>query len=231
MGGHRADLEENRAAPNLLHNLAMAYFAFIVEVDQRASPQERISQFLGDDVELTGVVLTALREAAFRDDLPEVDSTISHRAGLRDFIGTHNERSRHLAEMLRGCAYNQSWGPSIMGQCSDAALLCDVIQMLGSLYGPLFPAGRVTLEVDASDRIASMISLLAAMPSEAAQESLTDLSSDPQLTSWHKHIQHASESQRVLLGDASYITLSTEQVQNTLSNQNPANVCAVFTGY
>ncbi|MCY4257398.1 MAG: hypothetical protein OXE04_03815 [bacterium] len=178
VGAHRAELEENRAAPNLLHNLAMAYFAFIVEVDQRASPQERISQFLGDDAELTGVVLTALREAAFRDDLPEVDSTISHRAGLRDFIGSNNERTRHLAEMLRRCSEDQSWGPSIMGQCSDAALLCDMIQMLGRLYGPMLLDGYVTLEVDAS-----------------------------------------------------YITLSTEQVQNTLSNQNPATICAVFTGY
>ena len=406
-----AELKENRAAPSLLRTLAGVYFALFYEVGQQAHPRDRISEFLGGDAELADVVLDALRETAFRDDLPEADQTISlhsesrhhylaypvlaslellqaespsrlddlsdpqkrkilairycaadtprheatapchdcwlrqdpdlvfdmlyrcavaalragdenppglydldrvdrkanrgsdisdglvnrvndirvrllrafpvrapskqvpvldqllgpalrypdraaleavvekklraksatdaqkvrwlavgallspsqRREALRDFIGSNDERTRHLAEFLRGCSENDSWGPSVMGQCSEPALLRDVIQMLGRLYGPLLIDGLVTLEVDASDRIASIISLVGAIPSQAACEALTSLADDPQLAAWHKHIQRAMESQRILFGDASYAHLDVEQVQSTLSNTLPAN--------
>ncbi|MDE0117905.1 MAG: hypothetical protein OXT07_14985 [bacterium] len=406
-----AELKENRAVPQLLDALAGVYFALFIEVDQHASPRDRIREFLGGDAELADVVIDALSETAFRDDLPEADQTISlrsesrrhylaypvlasldllqakspsrfddlsddqrrkilairycaadtprheatapchdcwlrqdpdlvfdmlyrcavaalkagdeyppgfydldrvksqanrvsdtsdgladrinhtrvrllrsfpvrapskqmpvldqllgpalrfpdraaleavvekklraksatdaqkvrwltagallspsqHRDALRDFIGSNDERVRHLAEFLRGCSENDSWGPSVMDQCSAPALLRDVVQMLGRLYGPQMPHGLVTLEVDASDRIASIIALLGAIPSQAACEALTSLADDPQLAAWHKYIQRAMESQRILFGDASYDRLDVEQVQSTLSNTLPAN--------
>ncbi|MDE0236022.1 MAG: hypothetical protein OXN95_02215, partial [bacterium] len=386
------ELKENRAAPPLLDTLAKAYFALFIEVDQQARPSDRVREFLGGDAELADVVLTALRETAFRDDLPEADQTISlhsesrhhylaypvlasldllqgqspsrldalsdvqkrkilairycvadtpkhdatspchdrwldddpdlvfdvlyrcavaalkagdenppglydldrvdgqanrvsdsgdrlvrrvhdirvrllrafpvrapspqlrlldrllgsalrfpdrtvlapvvekklraksatdaqkvrwltaaallwpsqQRQALRDFIGSSDERTRHLAEFLRGCSENDSWGPSVMGQCSVPALLHDAIQMLGRLYSPQLPDGLVTLEVDASDRIASIIWLLGSIPDKAAHEALTSLTDTPQLAAWHERIQRALESQRTLLGDASY---------------------------
>ncbi|MDE0236129.1 MAG: hypothetical protein OXN95_02760 [bacterium] len=406
-----AELKENRAAPQLLDTLAGVYFALYIEVDQQALPRDRVREFLGGDAQLADLVLPALREAAFRDDLPEADETISlhsesrrhflaypvlasldllqaespsrlddlsdpqrrkilairycvpdtfcheatapchdrwqrqdpdlvfdvlyrcavaalkagdenppglydldrvagkanrvsdtsdgltdrvndtrirllrafpvrapstqlrlldrllgpalrfpdraalktviekkvkaksvtdaqkvrwltaaallsptqHRKALREFIGDNDERARHLAEFLRGCSENDSWGPSIMGQFSEPALLRDFVKVLGRLYGPQLPHGLVTLEVDASDRISSMIALLGATPSQAACEALISLAGAPQLAAWHEYIKRASESQRVLRGDASYVVPSIEQVQNTLSNTLPAN--------
>ena len=405
------ELAANRAAPSLLGTLAGVYFALFIEVDQDARPPDRIREFLGGDARLSDLVLSALRETAFRDDLPEADQTISlrsesrhhflaypvlaslellqaespsrlddlsdpqnrkilairycaadtprheatapchdcwlrqdpdlvfdmlyrcavaalkagdeyppgfydldrvksqanrvhdtsdgladrinhtrvrllrsfpvrapstqlsvldqllgpalrfpdraaleavvekklraksatdaqkvrwltagallspsqHRDALRDFIGSNDERTRHLAEFLRGCSEHDPWGPSVVGECSEPALLRDVIQMLGRLYEPQVPHGRVTLEVDASNRITSIISLIGAIPSQAACEALTSLADDPQLAAWHKHIQRAMESQRILFGDASYDRLDVEQVQSTLSNTLPAN--------
>jgi len=394
------ELKENRAAPSFLGTLAGVYFALFYEVGQQAHPRDRISEFLGGDAELADVVLDALRETAFRDDLPEADQTISlhsesrhhylaypvlaslellqaespsrmddlsdpqkrkilairycaadtprheatapchdcwlrqdpdlvfdmlyrcavaalragdenppglydldrvenqddrvhdirvwllrafpvrapsaqlplldrllgqalrfpdrtaleavvekklraksatdaqkvrwlavgalllpsqQRQALREFIGSNDERTRHLAAFLRGSSENDSWGPSVMGQCSVPALLHDAIQMLGRLYSPQLPDGLVTLEVDASDRIASIIWLLGSIPDKAACEALTSLADDPQLAAWHKHIQRSLENQRVLFGDASYMHPSIEQVQSTLSNTLPAN--------
>ena len=401
-------LTENRAAPQLLHNLAMAYFALFVEVDRHARPQDRIREFLCGDVELAEVVLTALRQAAFRDDLPEVDRTISlhsesrhhflaypvlasldlcpeerldtlshaqkgkilairycaadtptqeattpchdrwlhqspelvfdllyrcavaalkagethlpglfdldrlerqhtgdkgtrtellrrvnetrvrllrafpvrapgsqlslldrlagqalrytdraalaavvekklraksatdaqkvrwltagallspsmHRDALREFTAGNDERTRHVAEFLRGSSDVGFMGSSIMGLWSDPALLRDVIALLGRLYKPQSPDGFVTLEVDASDQIFRMVSLLGAMSSQEAQEALSSLAANPQLADWHAYIEHISEGQSVLVGDASYELPTIEQVQATLSNALPAN--------
>ncbi len=386
------DLEQNRAAPSALNFLAQVYFGLLIEVDQHARPRDRISEFLGGDTELADAVLEALRETAFRDDLPEADKTISlhaesrhhflaypvlasldllkagplsrldvlndaqrrkilairycvpdtlrheatapchdrwlhqdpdlvfdllyrcavaalkagednppglydldriegqndrvndtrvrllrafpvrapstqlslldrllgpalqfpdraaltsvvekkleaksatdaqkvrwlttgallspsqYRDALRDFIGDNDERTRHLAEFLRG--------GSVMGQCSEPALLRDVIQMLGRLYGPLFADGWETLEMAASDRIARMIRHLGSLTSSDAHQTLTSLIESAQLAAWHDFLQRTLESQRILFGDASYAHPSIEQVQSTLSNTLPAN--------
>ena len=395
------DLEQNRATPQLLDTLAGVYFALFHEVDQHAQPRDRISEFLGGDTELADVVLEALRETAFRDDLPEADKTISlhsesrhhflaypvlasldllkagplsrldvlndaqrrkilavrycipdtlghdatapghdrwlhqdpelvfdmlyrcavaalkagegnppglydldriegqggrandtrvrllrafpvrapstqlslldrllgpalqfpdraaltsvvekkleaksatdaqkvrwltagallspsqYRDALRDFIGDNDERTRHLAEFLRGCYETEPYGSGVMAICSDPALLRDAIQMLGRLYGPLMlSSGLVTLEFDASEHVYGMVSQLGAMPSKEAHETLTSLADAPQLAAWHDFLQRTLESQRILFGDASYAHPSIEQVQSTLSNTLPAN--------
>ena len=146
-----------------------------------------------------------------------------HRQSLRDFAGHNDDRTRHLAEFLRGASEEDRFGPSIMGQCSEPALLQDVIEMLGRLYEPLMVSGYVTLEVDVSDRIASLISLLGSIPGNEARQALGNLADDPRLAAWHNFLRLTMESQRVLLADASYRHPSIEQVQQTLSNDLPAN--------
>lgn len=146
-----------------------------------------------------------------------------HRQSLRKFVGDNHERSRHLAQFLSGSSVDDRFGPSVMGNCSEPALLKDVIEMLGRLYAPLRVNGIVTLEIDASDRIASLISLLGSMPSEEAQKALTELIDDPLLTSWQDELTWARDRQRVALRDATYRHPSIERVQHTLSNGPPAN--------
>jgi hypothetical protein len=394
------ELRENRAAPPILNELAKVYFALFIDVEERARPRERISEFVGGDVSLVDAVLLALREAAFREDLPEAEETISlsaesrhhylaypvlasmnmpqaesstrldslddeqkrkalairycvadsqmqqatspcydrwlaqnpdlvlgvlyqcavaalragdvhplclndldratgledrvhqirirllralsvrapskqlplldrllgqvlrypdtaalsalvekklnaksateaqrvrwlavnsllspqeHRQPLREFIGYNDDRTRHLAEFLRGASGDDRYGPSIMGQCSEPTLLRDVIQVLGRLYPPLMANGIVTLEMDASDRIASLIALLGSLSGNEAHETLAILVDDPQLAEWQNYLKRSLESQRIRIGDASYEHPSMEQVQRTLSNDQPAN--------
>lgn len=397
------DLMGNRAPPRALDLLARVYFSLVIDVDMDARPRDRICKFLGGDTEMADVVLTALREAAFRDDLPEADRTISlysesrhhflaypvlasldlleaglpsrlgefndeqrrkilairycvpdtlrhestapchdrwldddpdlvfdmlyrcavaalkggdeyppglydldrvegqanrvidvsdellfrvndtrvrllrafpvrapstqlslldrllgpalrfsdraaleavvekkigaksatdaqkvrwltagalispsqHREALRDFIASNDERARHLAEFLRSS--------SAIGRCTAPTLLGDVIQILGRLYRPLFTDGWVTLEMAASEHVASMIARLGSLPSLDAHHVLAELMASPQLDAWQDHLQRSLESQRVLRGDASYLVPSIEQVQATLSNTLPAN--------
>ena len=394
------ELHENRAAPHILDTLAKVYFALFIEVEERAQPQERISEFVGGDTSLVDAVFAALRGAASREDLPDADKTISlhsdskhhflaypvlasidllqaddptrldalsdhqtrkilairyciadtpkheatswchdhwlhqdpdlvldvlykcavaalkageeylpglndlnrvvghedrvhsirirllrafsvratskqlplldrllgealrfpdtaalsalvekklgaksttdaqrvrwltvaallspveHRQPLRDFIGDNYDRTRHLAEFLRGASDDDRFGPSVMGDCSEPALIRDVIEMLGRLYGPLMVNGLVTLEVDVSDRVASLIALLGSRSGNEAHQALTSLVDDPQLREWQNYLQRNWESQRALLGDASYVHPDVEQVQQTLSNGLPAN--------
>ena len=146
-----------------------------------------------------------------------------HRQPLRDFVGYNNDRARHLAEFLSGSSDGDHFGPSVMGDCSEPALIRDVIEMLGRIYAPLMVNGFVTLEVDASDRIASLIALLGSMSGNEAHQALTSLVADPQLREWQNYLQRKWESQRALLGDASYVHPDVEQVQQTLSNGLPAN--------
>lgn len=394
------ELRENRAASHILHNLAKVYFALFIDVEERALPPERISEFVGGDASLVDAVLTALRGAAFREDLPDAEKTISlssesrhhnlaypvlatmdllqagdptrldalddeqkrkalairycvadspmqqatspchdrwlaqnpdlvlgvlyqcavaalragdvhplclndldratvledrihnirirllralsvrapskqlplldrllgqvlrypetaavsalvekklnaksatdaqrvrwlavnsvlspeeHRQPLREFIGYDNDRTRHLAEFLRGASEDDRFGPSVLGNCSEPALLRDVIEMLGRLYVPLMVNGLVTLEVDASDRVASLITRLGSLSGNEAHQALASLVDDPQLAEWQNYLKRTLESQRILVGDASYVHPSMEEVQRTLSNDQPAN--------
>lgn len=146
-----------------------------------------------------------------------------YRQALREFVGDDNDRTRHLAEFLRGASEDDHFGPSILGGCSEPALIRDVIEMLGRLYEPLMVSGFVTLEVDVSERIASLISLLGSMPGSEAHQALGNLADEPQLAEWNNYLKRTLESQRVLLGDAAYVHPSIEQVQDTLRNGLPAN--------
>lgn len=146
-----------------------------------------------------------------------------HRQPLREFVGYDNDRTRYLAEFLRGASEDDRFGPSVLGNCSEPALLRDVIEMLGRLYAPLMVNGLVTLEVDASDRVASLITHLGSLSGNEAHQALASLVDHPHLVEWQNYLKRTLESQRVLIGDASYVHPSMEEVQRTLSNEQPAN--------
>ena len=74
---HQDELLENRFSPQNLATLANVHFGLVAGVDRHKSPRDRISDFIGGDPRLVDVVMAALRDAALRDDLPEVDQTVS----------------------------------------------------------------------------------------------------------------------------------------------------------
>lgn len=74
---HQDELLKNRFSPQNLATLAHVHFGLIAGIGRHKSPQNRVSNFIGGDPPLVDAVMAALRDAALRDDLPEVDQTIS----------------------------------------------------------------------------------------------------------------------------------------------------------
>ncbi|MCY4135711.1 MAG: hypothetical protein OXG30_12500 [bacterium] len=74
---HEDELRDNRLPAHILNVLAKAYFALFIEVSQDALPRRRISEFVGGDPDLVDAVMAALRDAIWRDDLPEPHETIT----------------------------------------------------------------------------------------------------------------------------------------------------------
>ncbi|WP_419917872.1 NACHT domain-containing protein [Candidatus Poriferisocius sp.] len=70
------DLQQNRLSPAALDTLAIVYLGTYSDVNKDISPRDRISQLIGGDTKLVDDVITALREAVFRDDLPEEETII-----------------------------------------------------------------------------------------------------------------------------------------------------------
>ena len=72
---HSAELQENRFRSHDLHHLAEAYLGMFSDSDDHKSPEGRLADFLGGDLQAADIALAGLRSAALRDDLPEVDET------------------------------------------------------------------------------------------------------------------------------------------------------------
>ena len=392
------ELRENRFSPQNLATLADVHLGLVVGVDRHTSPQDRISDFIGGDPRLVDAVMTALRGAASRDDVPEVDQTISwsleskhswlarpvlaslglleqddparldalreaqkrkvlsiyycvphgaetprwHRRwlkqnpemvldvlyrcavaavrvgeelppGLNDLdeangldgrahdirlrllkafptrssnkqlrlldrlltraldhpdkaplqsmaqrkqglksmpvaqqvrwwatealivqgtrlqqltadLAESEVRVRHLAEFLRYVWDRHGSRSSILATIRDAATLKETIEILGRwCSAPQYGSGFVTLEMDMSDLIISLIGQLGSEPGDEAQRALAGLVQDLTLEGWHPHLTWAQQGQRVIHRDASYSHPSVEQVQDTLNDGPPAD--------
>ena len=87
--GHARDHEEalraNRGPPSLLHQLAMAYFGLLTDVEGDDPLTRLANLFIGDDG-LVDAALVALRGAISRTDLPDVD----------EIVGLHEKSREHL---------------------------------------------------------------------------------------------------------------------------------------
>ena len=71
------ELLDNRFSPQNLATLANVHFGLLAGVDRHQPPRDRLSDFIGGDPSLVDAVMIALRDAALRDDLPEVDQTVA----------------------------------------------------------------------------------------------------------------------------------------------------------
>ena len=81
---HEASLRGNRCPPALLHQLAAAYFGFLLDV-QGDTPRARLENLFRGDEGLMDAALTGLRDAILRADLPDVD----------EIIRLHDQRKEH----------------------------------------------------------------------------------------------------------------------------------------
>ena len=78
-----AALRENRGAPGLLHQLATAYFGYLVGAEG-ADPRTRLKRILRDDGDLEDAALCGLRGAIRRDDLPDTAEIVRLRDENRE---------------------------------------------------------------------------------------------------------------------------------------------------
>ena len=81
---HEASLRGNRCPPALLHQLAAAYFGFLLDA-QGDTPRARLENLFRGDKGLMDAALTGLRDAILRADLPDVD----------EIIRLHDQRKEH----------------------------------------------------------------------------------------------------------------------------------------
>lgn len=81
---YAGELRENRAPPELLHNLATAYFGGYADI-AGGTPRDRLLDFTDGDEQLVEAILIGLRSCVDRDDLPSVEEAI-------DSISRHRKR-------------------------------------------------------------------------------------------------------------------------------------------
>ena len=78
---HQTALLENRCAPEVLEQLAQAYYGAYVDIEGN-NPEERLQDLVGDDKNLIQAILKGLRESINRHDLPSAQEII--RLGARN---------------------------------------------------------------------------------------------------------------------------------------------------
>ena len=69
---HKFEIAEGNAQPQVYHDLAVAYSDHFVDINS-ATGEERLSEFLGGNVELIDAAKNGLRKILNRTDLPELD--------------------------------------------------------------------------------------------------------------------------------------------------------------
>ena len=74
---HETELRENRFSPPNLHHLAKAHLGLFSDSDAQMPPRRRLVDFVGDDEVAVEVALVGLRGTVWREDVPEVEETIS----------------------------------------------------------------------------------------------------------------------------------------------------------
>jgi len=110
---HEAEAHENRLRAPELHTLAAEYLGRYAESDTDAHPRERIADFIGGDDVAIEAALAALRSAAWRDDLPEVDETIK--------LQSDSEQSWLAYPVLASLHRLDEESPALLDELPDSA--------------------------------------------------------------------------------------------------------------
>ena len=137
-----------------------------------------------------------------------VEAVLSSAPGLprlRDFVGDHEVRARHLAVFLgnpvefvqrRPDHVRTVW--SILSQSREPATLRVLIEMLGPPFPPTGGPAFLGTANAMSEFIVTVIGQLGSLPGSEAQQALSGLLEDTRLASWHGHLKLARENQRAI---------------------------------
>ena len=107
---HKFEIAEGNAQPQVYHDLALAYSDNFVDINN-ATGRERLSEFLGGNVDLIGATKNGLRKILKRTDLPDLDDIFALAVKSRE----HYIRLPFLVCM--GTLYQEN--PSILSNLGD----------------------------------------------------------------------------------------------------------------
>ena len=141
---------------------------------------------------------------------------------LNTYIVGRETRTMHLAQFLHGVRSRRD-AREFASSALRVKALPDVIEVLGRWCAPTRRSGRVTLKMETSDLVGSLIRELGSLPGDEAHRALVRLSEDPLLRAWHDHVGRALEAQFIVHREASYRHPGVDQVQSTLAGGEPAN--------
>ncbi len=139
---------------------------------------------------------------------------------LRTEIAGGNERRvRHVASFLNIAM----WIDRL-----DVPAVVLLIQSLGRSYRPSSLMTRVgaftvTEQMEAAERVESLIGRLSAIPSSDASEALEKLSTSDSLRPWRERLRNAKARQREVRREANFRHADVDRVLQTLDNARPAN--------
>jgi hypothetical protein len=152
-----------------------------------------------------------------------------YEAKIRSTVLGKNERINHLFNFLY---------PSLSSKMYDrydfpVSTKRMLIELFAPRCNPIWARGGgiVTRAMEERDYVRYLINNLADNPSEESATILADLLKDATLSTWHKLLQNAQQTQLLNRREALFKHANATQVINTLSNSKPANVAdlAVLT--
>lgn len=217
---HDARLRVLDSLPTRGSNKQMGMFdgllARAMQHPDRASLQELTSRKLS--LKSTGV--------ARRTRWLAVDALLSGPANLKPlkaYVGANEVRVRHLAEFLRRTSRRNEARQSVLAGVRDPGVLRDAIEILGPSFGPVRRGGWITLGMEMSELVSSLIEQLGTLAGDDTDRSFTELIDDPRMERWRDRLTEAHERHRVINRDASYRHPGIDEVQRTLGRGAPSN--------
>ena len=120
--------------------------------------------------------------------------------------------------------------PRVLIERLDVAALSLLIRVIGATHRPYSldsdsdEGARVTLGMEAADRVHGLINQLAGNSRGEASKHLERLSVNDTLIAWRPQLVDAKDRQNALRRDASFVYAGVGQVVNVLNNEEPANV-------
>ena len=153
-----------------------------------------------------------------------------YRENLTEAVTGKERLVRHLARFfVRGddrlLVESDLWLSALEGLGpSDLEL---IIRLLGRFFVPIEPVGfmYVSDELRVSEFLHRVINTLGSRPCSRASQSLSSLSDDPELSSWHDLLSVTRRVQCALRRDAEYRHPTIQQACETLTGGRPANAC------
>jgi len=147
----------------------------------------------------------------------------AYGAGLEAFVREGQRRVRALAAFFDSRDALLPLPFPSHERCAPA--LEALISVLGGSFAPDEPREFVFVTVDmaAVGRIRGLITQLASLPGDDAQQALDSLMSAPDLVHWRDHLERARDDQRVVHRDAAYRYPSLQELHRALKDLEPAN--------